>query len=94
MNRTEAARELGVPPGAPSGLVEKAFRHAARRRHPDLGGDATQFRRAMEARSVLLRPPPPDPVARVVDLMIRYHPAVRLVEAVVRVVESRAVPRP
>lgn len=94
MNRAEAARELGVAPGAPSGLVEKAFRHAARRRHPDVGGDATQFRRAMEARSVLLRPSPPDPVGRVVDVIIRYHPAVRLVEAVVRVVDRRTVPRP
>ncbi len=93
MNRADAARELGVPMGAPPSLVEKAFRHAVRARHPDVGGDAASFRRATEARAVLLCPPASDPVTRVVDVIIRYHPAVRLVEALVRVVERRTPPR-
>ncbi len=93
MNRADAARELGVPYGAPPSLVEKAFRHAVRLRHPDVGGDAVAFRRATEARAVLLCPPPADPVTRVVEVIIRYHPAVRLVEALARVVERRAPPR-
>lgn len=93
MNRAEAARELGVPSGAPVTLVEQAFRHAARVRHPDVGGDPVAFRRATEARAVLLRPAPVDPVGRVVEVIVRYHPAIRLVEAVVRAVERRSAPR-
>jgi len=91
VNRAEAARELGVPLGAPAVLVEKAFRHAARGRHPDVGGDAVSFRRAIEARSVLLHPSPTDPVGRVVDVIIRYHPAVRLIEVLVRAVDRRTM---
>ncbi len=92
MNRVEAAGVLAVPLGAPVADVEQAFRHAARRCHPDLGGDAQAFRRATEARAVMLRPPPPDPVLRVIEMMVRYHPALRLLAAVGRVVERRAPP--
>ncbi|WCO67621.1 J domain-containing protein [Iamia majanohamensis] len=93
MDRVDAARELGVPVGAPPTLVEKAFRRAVRLRHPDVGGDAAAFRRATEARAVLLCPPPADPLTRVVTVIVRYHPAVRLVEALARVVERRTPPR-
>ncbi|HXH58398.1 hypothetical protein [Iamia sp.] len=93
MDRTAAARELGVPVSAPATLVEKAFRHAVRVRHPDVGGDAVSFRRATEARTILLRPTPPDPVGRVVDVIVRYHPAVRLVEALARAVDRRTAAR-
>ncbi|MGI8937885.1 MAG: hypothetical protein ACR2JF_06685 [Iamia sp.] len=93
MNRVDAARELGVPLGAAPALVEKAFRHAVRVRHPDVGGDAAAFRRATEARAVLLCPMPTDPVTRVVEVIVRYHPAIRLLEAMVRVVERHSPPR-
>lgn len=82
-----------MPVGAPATLVEKAFRHAVRVRHPDVGGDAGSFRRATEARTILLRPAPPDPVGRVVEAIVRYHPAIRLVEALVRAVDRRTTPR-
>ncbi|HEU5149304.1 MAG TPA: hypothetical protein VFU19_02335 [Iamia sp.] len=89
MDRAEAARELGVPSGAAPPLVEKAFRRAARSRHPDVGGDPVAFRRATEARAVLLRPRPTEPMDRVVQLLVRYHPAVRLIEALARAIERR-----
>lgn len=89
MDRAEAARELGVPSGAAPPLVEKAFRRAARSRHPDVGGDPVAFRRATEARAVLLRPRPTEPMDRVVQLLVRYHPAVKLIEALARAIERR-----
>lgn len=93
VDRSEAARELGVPAGAAPALVEKAFRRAARSRHPDVGGDAVAFRRATEARAVLLRPRPVDPMDRVVQVLVRYHPVVKLVEALARAVERRSPAR-
>jgi hypothetical protein len=45
-----------------------------------------------EARTVLLVPRAPDPFARlaeVVEVVVRYHPAVLVVEALVRVVDRR-----
>src|SRR5688500_10920823 len=69
VDRVEAARELGVPNGAAPALVEKAFRRAARSRHPDVGGDPVAFRRATEARAVLLRPRSADPLDRVVQVL-------------------------
>lgn len=92
MNRVDASRELGVALGAGPAVVEKAFRHAVRVRHPDVGGDAASFRRATEARAILLCAPP-DPVTRVVDVIVRYHPAVRLMEVVIRIVDRRVPPR-
>ena len=92
VDRGQAARELGVPSGAPAADVERAFRAAARIHHPDVGGDALAFRRVTEARAVLLVPRAPDPFARlaeVVEVVVRYHPAVLVVEALVRVVDRR-----
>lgn len=93
MNRVDAARELGVAWDAPPDRVESAFRHAVRLRHPDVGGDAASFRRATEARAVLLSAPPDDPLARAVEVLLRYHPAARLVEVLFRVVDGRSTPR-
>jgi curved DNA-binding protein CbpA len=87
VDRVEAARELGVPSSAAPPLVEKAFRRAARSRHPDVGGDPVAFRRATEARAILLRPRQADTMDRVVQIIIRHHPVVRLVEALARVIE-------
>lgn len=92
VNRVEAARLLAVPLGASGADVEQAFRLAARRCHPDLGGDAQAFRQATEARAVMLRPPPPDPVRRVIEVVVRCHPALRLLVAVGRAVERRIPP--
>ncbi len=89
MDRSEAARELGVPHGAAPALVEKAFRRAARARHPDVGGDPVAFRRATEARAVLLRPRPADPLDRVVRVLVKHHPVVRLIEVLARAIERR-----
>lgn len=80
-----------MPSGAAPPLVEKAFRRAARSRHPDVGGDAVAFRRATEARAVLLRPRSPDPVARVIEVIVRYHPAVRAIEALIRAVDRQTM---
>jgi hypothetical protein len=91
VDRAEAARELDVPPGAAPAEVERAFRRAARNRHPDVGGDPLRFHRAIEARAVLLHPPTLDPLDRAVRMVIRYHPVVRLVEVLVRVADRRPV---
>lgn len=93
MDRWQAARELGVPPTASPVEVERAFRVAARLRHPDLGGHPLAFRRATEARDVLLRPRPSHPLERAIEVVVRYHPAVLLVEALARAVERRTAPR-
>jgi len=92
VDRGQAARELGIPLGAPSMDVERAYRAAARVHHPDVGGDALAFRRVTEARAVLLAPRATDPFTRladVVEVIVRYPPAVLVVEALVRVVDRR-----
>lgn len=50
---------LGVDRGAPADEVRAAWRRAARRLHPDAGGDAAGFQAALRAKEVLL-----DPAAR------------------------------
>jgi len=68
MNMAAARSILGVGPGARPDEVERAFRAAAVRAHPDRGGDAHQFRQAVAARDVLrpsrrpVRPGAPSPV--------------------------------
>jgi hypothetical protein len=52
--RTQALRLLGLPPGSSEKQIEKAFRRAARRLHPDVGGDAAKFRAIVDARDFLL----------------------------------------
>lgn len=52
--RTKALRLLGLEPGSSDSQVEKAFRKAARRLHPDVGGDAAKFRAIVDARNLLL----------------------------------------
>ncbi len=51
---TRALRVLGLPPGASNEEVESAFRRAARRHHPDAGGDPAKFRAIVDARNLLL----------------------------------------
>jgi len=51
---TAALRLLGLPPGSSNHEVESAFRKAARRYHPDVGGDPTRFRALIDARNLLL----------------------------------------
>lgn len=75
--------------GASVDDVERAFRRAVRAHHPDVGGDARAFHRVAEARAVLLHPPPPRPVARAVEVIVRYHPGVRVLLAVARALERR-----
>lgn len=52
---TAALRLLGLQPGSTNNEVESAFKKAARRYHPDVGGDATRFRALVDARDLLLR---------------------------------------
>lgn len=52
--RTEALRLLGLPPGSSEKKIESAFRKAARRHHPDVGGDPARFRAIVDARNLLL----------------------------------------
>lgn len=67
MDRTVAARVLGVDPGASSRTVERAFRRRAREAHPDRfppGSEAWEdaaerMRGLVEARAALTVPPPP-----------------------------------
>lgn len=50
----DACKELGVSPGASRTEIEQAFRERARQIHPDAGGSTAAFRRAKEARDMLL----------------------------------------
>ncbi|HUZ47073.1 MAG TPA: DnaJ domain-containing protein [Terriglobia bacterium] len=49
-----AWRALGLEPGASDAQIESAFRKAARRHHPDVGGDPARFRALVDARNLLL----------------------------------------
>ena len=49
-----AWRALGLEPGASDAQIESAFRKAARRHHPDVGGDPARFRALVDARNALL----------------------------------------
>ncbi len=49
-----AWRALGLEPGASDAQIESAFRKAARRHHPDVGGDPARFRALLDARDLLL----------------------------------------
>jgi DnaJ domain len=49
-----ALRLLGLPPGSSEDDIESAFRKAARRYHPDVGGNAAKFRAIVAARNLLL----------------------------------------
>ncbi len=67
MDRVEAARVLGVDPGASGRTVDRAFRRRARDSHPDRfppGSEAWEdasyrMRRVVEARAVLTAPASP-----------------------------------
>lgn len=52
--RTAALRVLGLPPGSSDEQIASAFRKAARRCHPDVGGDPAKFRALVNARNLLL----------------------------------------
>ena len=49
-----ALRALGLNPGASNDEIESAFRRAARRHHPDVGGESARFRALVDARNLLL----------------------------------------
>ena len=83
MDRSEAARLLGVPEDAEPALVRRAYRTWARIAHPDMGGDPEHFARLAHARRTLLRPratdhthmpapPPRAPLSAVVHLPARW----------------------
>lgn len=52
--RAAALSLLGLSPGASQRAIDSAFRRAARRCHPDRGGDAAKFRELVGARNLLL----------------------------------------
>jgi hypothetical protein len=52
----DAYAVLGLQRGASDAEVRAAWRDAARRTHPDVGGDAVAFRRAREAYEILIDP--------------------------------------
>lgn len=54
MDSTTARAVLGLPAAFDEAAVRKAFKAAAKRLHPDLGGDRAEFQRAEEARQCLL----------------------------------------
>ncbi len=64
---TRALRLLGLAPGSSDDQIESAFRKAARRHHPDVGGDPAKFRQLVDARNLLSTrhwEPDPQPAKR------------------------------
>jgi len=55
MRLDEAERILGLLRPYDAGAVSRAFRTAAKRLHPDRGGEEEEFKRAGEAKELLLR---------------------------------------
>lgn len=54
----DAARVLGIAADSDRATVRCAFRTAAKRHHPDAGGDKATFRQVREAYEVLLQVAP------------------------------------
>ncbi|MFM7266224.1 MAG: J domain-containing protein [Cyanobium sp.] len=52
--RDAALRELGLEPGATRQAIKAAHRRLVKRHHPDVGGDAEEFRRINDAYQQLL----------------------------------------
>jgi hypothetical protein len=83
MRLAEARALLGVPADYTEEDVKTAFRHAAKKAHPDLGGTAADageiFRKLVEARDRLLKaigtsaPPPKMPAYYPSGTQIRYR---------------------
>lgn len=75
LTRSEAFQILGLDPSATIDQAKRAWRDAAKRHHPDVGGDPELFRKSTEAWEVIKgalqpaaerrrdvpRPPPPPP---------------------------------
>lgn len=61
MDGSRARALLGVPPHATTEEVRRVFRRAARRAHPDAGGDAAAFRTVLAARDALVASAGPVP---------------------------------
>lgn len=83
MERSEAARILGVEVDADAAQVRRAYRLWARSEHPDAGGDPARFARLTQARRTMLRPravtardpgTPPAPARPPVSAMLRLPP--------------------
>lgn len=55
MNRTEAAKVLGVRVDASEEEVNAAYKKMAKKHHPDLGGDTRSFQMVLEAKEILLK---------------------------------------
>jgi len=83
MPLADAMRLLGVGPGYTREDIIAAFRRAAKKAHPDLGGTAEQFRALVIARGRLLaslgtsEPPPKMPNFYPSGVQVRYRSARR-----------------
>ncbi len=74
-----ARERLGVGPGADGHALRAAFREAAKRNHPDRGGDPLAFREIMDAYH-FLRAAPLEPVAFELAPIPPAAPVKRMVE--------------
>jgi hypothetical protein len=89
MDGSRARALLGVHLHATTEEVRRAFRRAARRSHPDAGGDARAFRCLVAARDALLDAAPLARSAHSWDLAVR-EPAIDLLD----VARRRPAPSP
>lgn len=62
MDGSTARAVLGVGPSANRADIEIAFRSAAKRAHPDAGGTSDGFRQLCQARTLLRRVAPAQPL--------------------------------
>lgn len=86
MTEAEAARLLGVRPGADDDTVRRAWRRRATRAHPDGGGSEAAFIELVQARDLLLAEDEPSEVA----VRRRRRPLELLLELITRIEHRRA----
>lgn len=59
MTTDESYIILEIKPGSSKEEITKAFRKKAMKFHPDKGGDPNVFKKIVDAKEYLLKPPPP-----------------------------------
>lgn len=90
MNRTEAARLLGIRTDASEEEVNVAYKKMAKKHHPDLGGDTQMFQKVLEAKETMLKKNISDDIYVDFNEMMRQAMAKMEIEMLYRKVTNSA----